>query len=382
MRKKICFMLIALCCISGCSASTENKKDSEEPVISEKSETAFPVKTKETVQKVKKEDEREVTDRDFNKDDYYISMTVLEDEGNDTMTCSYCYDFKTGRCWKVWQNDSFAQYSIMTYDWKNNKVYYMQNEGMDENGHLGSDSICAHDLSSGNNEVLTEDFYAINYLIPVGDKLNIIAVARMERAVSLFQYDENTKEVERAEELDNDLTVEQVSYSPVTNKAAIAGYLEADMTKKMDEANERAAAINDISPIMSAGRYLYTSDDGLTTLDYQFKADYAIDKFAITPRGKLYYTQSECETNEKPPELWYKYFPGDTILCESFFRKIEGIHIYSYYSVFMDDIHMYCIGSIDNKRAIYCCNVEDGTIEEVVSLDNGYINNFVILKKN
>lgn len=362
--------------------STEKNKNFKEPVIAEKNKTQVPVKTKEAVRKVKKEDEREVTDRTFNKEDYYISMTVMEDRDNDRITCTYCYDFSTGKCWKVWENNCVAQYSIMTYDWKNNKVYYMENEGMDENGHLGCDSICAHDLSTGSDEVLTDDFYAINYLIPAEDKLNIIAVARNERPVSLFQYDNKTKEVERAEELDKDLTVWHVSYSPVTNKAAIAGYLEADMTKKMDEANERAAAINDISPIMSAGRYVYTSDDGLTTLDFQFEDEYAIDKFAITPKGKLYYTQSECETNEKPPELWYKYSAGDDILCESYFRKIEGIHIYSHYAVFMDDIHLYCLGYIDDKKAIYCCNVEDGTIEEVVSLENGDINNFVILKKN
>ncbi|MFD1776958.1 hypothetical protein [Paenibacillus rhizophilus] len=106
----------------------------------------------------------------------YITMTYSEysttDENGAIKTQILSYDTATKEMKKVFEFDYTAQYPLGFYDKPNQLLYYTQRVNTDKDY---GDQIFVRDLSSNKSNQLTNNLYAVNYIIPSGDQLFFVA---------------------------------------------------------------------------------------------------------------------------------------------------------------------------------------------------------------
>lgn len=91
---------------------------------------------------------------------------------------------------KVFQFDYTAQYPLGFYDKTNQLVYYTQRVGTDKNY---GDQIFVRDLKSKKSSRLTDNLFAVNYVIPSGDQLFFVANVKGEQVIRLGSIHLKTK---------------------------------------------------------------------------------------------------------------------------------------------------------------------------------------------
>lgn len=119
-------------------------------------------------------------------DGEYISFTASRLIGSDELEATiYEYDIKSKKISEVYRFPVSAMYSLGIFDKKSNCVYYSSERDNQtyERKYLG-DQIYMHNLTTGDDAMLTDDLLAVNYIIPVNEIVFFLA-ATLENPNSL-----------------------------------------------------------------------------------------------------------------------------------------------------------------------------------------------------
>lgn len=118
-----------------------------------------------------------------NQDDY-ISITMgymtNYDPSNDYAEYGatvYEYNLKNKEISEIFSFPRNTFYPLGVYDKKTNSVYYTKEKNNNSYKRQDTgDQIYVYDLETGSDTMLTEDLYAVNYIVPVDDALFFIGV--------------------------------------------------------------------------------------------------------------------------------------------------------------------------------------------------------------
>ena len=110
-------------------------------------------------------------------DPSYLSFTMLYDNKDDATVWEY--DLQTHEASEVFRFPFNAMYPLGIYDKAANRVFYSKkcNDYTLERG----DQICMYELDTGAETILTEDLFAVNYILPMDDAVFFLAVTRENR---------------------------------------------------------------------------------------------------------------------------------------------------------------------------------------------------------
>lgn len=161
----------------------------------------------------------------------YLSMTVTGyDNGINSdsgMTCQiWCYDIDTKLSTEIFDFRATAQYSLGYYDRSDQKVYYV--ERLPDESHDGyGDQIMVSDLISHKETQLTKDFFAVNYIIPVGERLYFVAAKQGDRTDRLGYIDLKTGAIQFWKE-DGDTVVDGLTIDEKNQRIFATAYSIAE----------------------------------------------------------------------------------------------------------------------------------------------------------
>lgn len=157
---------------------------------------------------------------------YYISFTVTREEKDKLNMYNYTYDLETKKIENKAKLTYNAQYPLTAYSDYDNAVYY---SGRDK---AGCDQLHKLDLNTMKDERLSDDIFAINYIIPMQDKIYLGAVLKGERPIGLFIYENREK---KRIVLDKDLMVWKLSVQPQLHNLAFNTYSQSELDNNMEK---------------------------------------------------------------------------------------------------------------------------------------------------
>ncbi|WP_313758720.1 hypothetical protein [Tissierella sp.] len=111
--------------------------------------------------------------------DDYISITTqyttTYDEKNDYAKYGatiYEYNLKSKEISEIFSFPDNTQYPLGVYDKKTHSVYYVKEKNNDSfKRKRTGDQIYVYSLETGSDTMLTEDVFAVNYIVPVDDTI-------------------------------------------------------------------------------------------------------------------------------------------------------------------------------------------------------------------
>lgn len=161
----------------------------------------------------------------------YISFSVkTESKDDDAMKIlTYEYSLENEKAQLMATLPFNSQYSLSVYDKENNCVYYSYRD------ETQCDQLYRYDIENKKSTKLTEDLFAINYIIPVDDSVYLGAVYKDRREVTLLKY-ENGKLSSLLD--DDDLFVQNMSYNPDTQRIVFNTYSNSEAEKRFEEYND------------------------------------------------------------------------------------------------------------------------------------------------
>ena len=110
------------------------------------------------------------------EDPCYLSFTVLHNKDEASV---YEYNLQTHEVSEIFRFPFDAMYSLGIYDKAANRVFYSKkcNDNTPERG----DQIFMYELDKGAETKLTEDLFAVNYILPVDSAVFFLAATRENR---------------------------------------------------------------------------------------------------------------------------------------------------------------------------------------------------------
>lgn len=170
----------------------------------------------------------------------YLSFTTSRLVDDDKLEATiYEYNLQTEKLVEIYRFPVNAMYPLGVYDKAENRVFYVQERDNKtfERERVG-DQIYMHDLSTGEDVMLTNDLLAVNYIQPAGDIVFFLAakldhpyliVGRIDLATGDLRYwDENSSASSHVLSIDRERKRLYVSmYDVEADNAFFSGKSEA-----------------------------------------------------------------------------------------------------------------------------------------------------------
>ena len=182
-------------------------------------------------------------------DTEYLSFIVTKG----SIIHTFKYDPKSGEVKEIAKIVNNSQYPVEVYDESVNAIYFSKREGESH-----CDQLWIYDVINNTYQRLTDDIYAISYIIPRGDSLYLVAVPRGGYCVlNLFIYDKVNGTLENISP-DLNFTIQKAYYDPRTDQLLVSGYDFIEDTKRLDEQSEE-------NPYIPCKNDIYLVEDGKFT---------------------------------------------------------------------------------------------------------------------
>lgn len=259
-----------------------------------------------------------------------------------------------------------AQYSLGAYDLADNIAYLSKDVN-----NVG-DQIFSYNLETKEEEQITDNLFAVNYIIPTKDKVFFAACKMGQANVCLGAYDKNTKEIKYWGN-DGDTNIENICVDEETASIYVSTYSEKEDRYNLQQQTSDDFVIPDHSiwkisfdfedetklftiPEKWARMLLINDSKLLVIYDHKYND-------SATPSECIYYDLEENKELEfkLPP---YRIEKGDASFSE-------------------DGKFLYVLSQLnsDEKRNLYKFNLEDKSYELLFkSSENGFINNCQLIK--
>lgn len=282
----------------------------------------------------------------------YISFSVKsESKDDDAMKIlTYEYSLENEKAQLMATLPFNSQYSLSVYDKENKCVYYSYRD------ETQCDQLYRYDIENQKSTKLTEDLFAINYIIPVDDSVYLGTVYKDRREVTLLKY-ENGKLSSLLD--DDDLFVQNMSYNPDTQKIVFNTYSNSEAEKRFAEYNDDPD-------------HLLTGKNTIWTLDVTNK-DNLPQKVKVVGEGDMGYIISD----EKDRIYYYRdgkhYILDDDIKQNLTFDELdiyEPIYIKGEDVFFEKGYNQLVKYNLKTKKSIvlYTENAEKAEIDNAIIL--------------
>lgn len=302
----------------------------------------------------------------------YLSITTTTPHGTNLY---FTYQLDTKTLQQVAETPDSAQYPLGAIDLKNEVLFYAERDAN------GSDQLVKLDLKTKQKEALTSELFAINSIIPTGDKV-ILATAEQEKdVVQLASYDLGTKKLTFwMKPEDNDTSVRSLSYNPFTRKLYATQYSFAEGSKNMEKANETQA-----DDVVAATHRVIEYDLNGTSLREVYKAQEVVPSFSVSKDTALALIRSAPMVHKHRENFLQDLQSGKKEKLDlPELGKIEEI------CLSFDKQGFYFAGTLQNPpkhlapvegalNGLYYYDFASRSITLLFSKPDAYINNFVLL---
>lgn len=228
------------------------------------------------------------------KDQGGISFTVTREEKQKRpISTLYFYDFYLKSVKKIYSIPYESQYPLMVYNKNKSRVYYTKTPA-DNHG----DEIFVYDLKKKATKQITNQFFAINEVIPTNNNLFIAAVHRGDHiAVQPFFFDQTKFNVKNYS-FDEDFTLQRAKGTSYNKNIYMSGYSE-------HESNLRAEDKKD-----GVDNTMYVLKKNKLFKIFKTHKQY-IESFAVNKEGILYKQADRLFDPDKKRELrFYEFSAG------------------------------------------------------------------------
>lgn len=339
MKKTIVILLLAFSFLLGCTGCTKNVNDATDNIDSGN----------------------------------YISVTMTKynnekDTSNGMTTQIWCYDIKNESASCIFEFATTAQYSLGFYERENGKIYYVQRvyQSLTDYG----DQLFVFNPDTGETTQLTNDFFAVNYVIPWEDRLYFVAELKAERATKLGYLNLETGEQFFWRD-DGDTLVEGITVDTELNKIFVIAY-------SLTERNENLMKqTNDDFLIPKHSVYALNMD--LDTTEKVFEENWWIR--TVMTNHSTHTLDMICDKKYNTPNI------PSTIVTYSFDTKELLYNTWDAPRLEGKDPNysneggaIYGVASLDGQRGIVECNLSDHSIKFCMETPLGsFINNAYVV---
>jgi len=299
----------------------------------------------------------------------YITITYSQDDvdtGGIT-TKIMVYDIKTKTTEEVFQFEYSAQYPLGYYDAKSKSVYFTKRVSIGEN--LG-DNIFVFDTKSSQERQLTNDLFAVNYIISDGDKVFFVGRPNGSQVLKLGVIDLKTNSISYWG--DEDTNIEAIALDRKQKKVIVSTYSETERIYNVTHQDGPAGQDNFKMPTHT-----------VYEIDYSFENTNKLFKEALWIRTVMVHDSDVyalCDrryNNSAEPSTLYRYNRNEKDIDISewnTYRLQVGDAGYS-----SDGQHIFSISFVDNQRGIYDFNLITGEVYPIMIQTSGFINNIQVV---
>lgn len=302
----------------------------------------------------------------------YITMTYSEyattDENGAIKTQILSYDTATKQMKTVFQFDYTAQYPLGFYDKPNQLVYYTQRVETDKDY---GDQIFVRDLTSEKSTQLTDNLFAINYVIPSGDQLFFVANVKGEQAIRLGAIDLNTNKMSLWG--DDDMLVEAITLDHKNKKIYASAYSLKERNYSLAHQDGPAGQNNFKMPTYS----VYETDYDLKEKTKLFSENYWIRMLMNKEGHVIAFGDTEYNKGQVPSMVvdYNTVSKTSSVSKWGTTRLQRGEANYS-----NDGSKIYTIAIVKNERGLFEYDVKSNKFTALFTPTAGFINNIQVVK--
>lgn len=296
----------------------------------------------------------------------YLSITLSNKVGSKFVTHFFVYNIKTKKIDEVAQIPMTAQYPLGAVDESNHTLYCSERDS------TGSDQLVAINLASGKTKTLTHNVFAINYLIPIGNKIVMAAQLKGSRQITLCSYDLKSRVLNVWNKKDHDTFVQSLTMDPYTNKLYATLYSWKERLEKSNNATKEHSLvvlppINHVMEYSSNGqkvKELFSVEEQVGTFVVSNEGERAMLRSAphVFQTKKLY--SIDLKTGKKVVLSIPNYIPSGDV----FFRPDDqGIFFIAYKA-----------NDPSQSNGLYYYDFNTKQVSTILSKPNSFINNFAL----
>lgn len=302
----------------------------------------------------------------------YLSITATTGQGKNLY---FTYKFDTKTVQHVIETPDTAQYPLGAVDLQNGALFYAERDA------TGSDQLVKLDLATQRKETLTTDLFAINSIIPTGDKVILATAEKRKDVVQLASYDLRANMLTYwMKPEDHDTSVRSLSYNPFTRKLYATLYSFAESSQNMEKANETQA-----DDVVAATHRVVEYDLDGNALRELYKAREVIPSFSVSKDAKLALVRSAPMVHKQRENYLYYLDSGKKEKLDlPELGRIEEMYLS------VDKQGFYFAGTLKNPpkhlapvagalNGLYYYDFATRTVTLLFSMPDTYINNFVLL---
>jgi hypothetical protein len=301
--------------------------------------------------------------------DDYITITSSQENpdtgGIDTTITAYGIKAKTME--EIFQFEYSAQYPLGFYDAITGRVYYTRR--IDASGDYG-DQIFVTDTKSLGETQLTDDLFAVNYIIPDGETVFFVARPHGSQVLKLGAIDLKTGMISYWG--DDETGVQTVAIDKNRRKLVVATYSERE--RAYNVAHQEGPAGQDNMKMPTHTVY---------ETDYSFENTVKLFEEALWIRmlmvhdNDIYALCDRKYNNSAESSILYRYNRDERTLYTSewnTYRLQIGDANYS-----SDGQHIYSIASVEGQRGVYDFDLTTGEVRPIMLQNSNFINNIQVV---
>lgn len=302
----------------------------------------------------------------------YISITATgktRNEKGDLTVSLYAYDIKTDNAQKIIDFPYTAQYSLGAVDLYDNAAYCAKGITI---GERTFDQLFRYDLETKTEEQITDNLFAINYIIPIKDRILFVACKKGERNLCLGSYDKRNKSIRYWGD-DKDTNIENICVDQNTKKIYVVTYSEK-------EDNYNFAHHTSGDDFIIADHHVREIDFDLEEERELFSLSNKFLRMLVINGKKLLAIYDEKYCDDINPSKCI-YFDIETDSKENFVlpdhRVQKGDAAFS-----RDGKELYMLTTFpeDEGRSLYRYNIEDKSYNLMFRPVGGFINNCQLIR--
>lgn len=248
---------------------------------------------------------------------------------------------------------SNAAYSLTYFDKDKNTVFYTTNTKVNRKG---GDQLFSYDVKTKKSVQLTDNLYAINYIIPMkGDNLFLVVIKEGTHNISPGYYNKTTKEFTDLE-WDDDFFVSNANKDPQSNEIYVSGYSNTENDKKLDLLNDEK-----IDGPFGIDNKIYTVSKDSNKLVFELDDRY-IDSFAVNGNKLICITSLQGNTDSDKKIIMYdlntkkeSHIDNLPIRGDIFYLDADGANVYANTGEQIEKIN------IETKKSQILYKLEPGT---------------------
>ncbi len=299
--------------------------------------------------------------------DSYLSITLSDEEAGQLKTNFYTYDIQSQKLNGVAQIPITAQYPLGVVDEKLHTVFCTERDAR------GDDQLVEIDLKTGKVKWLTNNIFAINYMIPVNNEIVMVAQLRGQQQIGLCSFNLSSGSLNVWDKNNPDIFAQSLTFNPFTNKLYATVYSWRERIHISGKASEELSSVvlppvNDIIEYTADGtkvKQLFSVQEQIGTFVVSSQSDKAILRSAPS----VFATKDLYLINLQTGNRTVLSIPGYSPTGDVFFSTDNNGIYFAGFNV------------KTQVNGIYYYDFASKKVRTIFARPNSFLNNFALYKK-